>query len=122
MSRVTPAEVKAIIATPLEDSVIEIWIDAANTIVNANAECIGGDEALLKQIELYLSAHFVGMLDASTRGFITEEGIEGFKTKYSNPVSLSSIIEATPWGATANMLSNNCLSSIPSKTATVEFF
>lgn len=122
MPRVMPAEVKAIVPTNLTDPIIQMWIDAANAIVNSNAECIGGDEALLTQVELYLSAHFVAMLSASTRGFITEEGPEGFKTKYSNPVAMSNIIDNTPYGTTANMLSGGCLASVSDKKATVEFF
>lgn len=111
MSRVTPAEVKVIITTSLTDPVIQIWIDAANTIVNANADCIGGDEALLTQIELQLSAHFVGMLDPSIRGFVTKEKIEDFETSYSNPISIKNNIDNTPYGTTANMLADGCLTN-----------
>lgn len=122
MSRVTPEEVKAIIDTSLDDPVIQVWIDAANTIVNANADCIGGDEALLTQVELYLSAHFVGMLDPEIRGFITKEKLEVFETTYSNPVSIKNNIDNTPYGTTANMLSNGCLANTSDKSAEVCFF
>ena len=122
MSRVTPEEVKAIIDTSLEDPVIQVWIDAANTIVNSNADCIGGDEALLTQVELYLSAHFVGMLDPEIRGFVTKEKLEVFETTYSNPVSIKNNIDNTPYGTTANMLSNGCLANTSDKIADVCFF
>ena len=100
MSRVTPEQVKAIIETGLADPIIQTWIDAANTIVNANADCIGNDEAVLTQVELYLSAHFVGMLDSEVRGFITKEELDGFETTYSNPVKLKNNIDNTPYGTT----------------------
>jgi hypothetical protein len=119
MSRVTPTEVKAIIETPLTDPVIQIWIDGANTIVTANAECIGGDDALLTQVELYLSAHFVGMLDPGVRGFITKEKLDVFETTYSNPVTLSNIIDNTPYGTTANMLSGGCLANVSDRAITL---
>jgi hypothetical protein len=122
MSRVTPEQVKAIIDTSLDDPVIQVWIDAANTIVNANADCIGGDEALLTQVELYLSAHFVGMLDPEIRGFVTKEKLEVFETTYSNPVSIKNNIDNTPYGTTANMLSNGCLANTSDKSAEVCFF
>tara|TARA_R110002096_G_C14370680_1_gene704825 strand:+ start:55 stop:423 length:369 start_codon:yes stop_codon:yes gene_type:complete len=122
MSRVTPEQVKAIIDTSLDDPVIQVWIDAANTIVNSNADCIGGDEALLTQVELYLSAHFVGMLDPEIRGFVTKEKLEVFETTYSNPVSIKNNIDNTPYGTTANMLSNGCLANTSDKTADVCFF
>jgi hypothetical protein len=122
MSRVTPAEVTSIVATSLSDSVVQLWIDAASAIVDTHADCIGGTEALLTQVELYLSAHMVAMLSADTRGFISEEGPAGFTTKYSNPVKMQGIIESTPFGMTANMLSNGCLANVSQQLATVDFF
>lgn len=119
MSRVTPTEVKAIITTPLADPVIQIWIDGANTIVTANADCIGGDDALLTQVELYLSAHFIGMLDPAVRGFVTKEKLDVFETTYSNPVTLSNVIDNTPYGTTANMLSGGCLANTSDRAITL---
>jgi hypothetical protein len=125
MSRVTPTEVKAIVTTALTDPVIQIWIDAANSIVNASAACIGSDEVLLTQVELQLSAHLVYLATikiSSTAGFITEEGPDGFKTKYSNPVQFKNTIDNTIYGQAANFLSNGCLASLGDKIASVEFF
>jgi len=117
MSRVTPTEVREVVATELTDPVVQVWIDGAHSIVNANADCIGDDEALLTQIELFLSAHFVGMLNPETRGFITKDSIDGFETTYSNPVKLASIIDNTPHGTTANMLAGGCLTSTTKQAA-----
>ena len=123
MSRVTPTEVKAIITTALTDPTVQVLIDGANTIVTANANCIGGDEALLTQVELYLSAHFVGMLDPSIRGFVTKEKLsDTFEVSYSNPVVLKNTIDNTPYGTMANRLSNGCLTNIDDKLASVCFF
>lgn len=121
-TRVTPAEVKAIVTTSLDDPTVQIWIDGANTTVTANASCIGGDEALLTQVELFLSAHFVGMLNPKTRGFTTKRKIDTFETTYSNPVALKETIDNTPWGTTANMLSGGCLTLTTKAKATVGFF
>ncbi len=110
MSRVSPVEVKDILSTPLIDSVIQTFIDAANTIVTQNSSCIGGDEDLLTKVELYLSAHYVGMLDPAIRGFITKEKITSeFETNYSNPVNVKNNIDNTTYGTLANTLSNGCL-------------
>lgn len=122
MSRVTPAEVKAVVSTTLDDAVVQTWIDAANAVVNSKSDCIGGDEDLLTQIELMLSAHFVAMLDPELRGFVTKEKLDVFETTYSNPVTLKNTIDNTPYGTTANMLSGGCLASTTEKAATVEFF
>jgi len=118
-SRVTPTEVKVIIETTLADPVIEIWIDGASTIVTANAECIGGDEVLLTQVELYLSAHLIGMLDPSIRGFITKEKLDIFETTYSDPVTIKNNIDGTPYGTQANRLSNGCLANIDDRSITL---
>jgi len=121
MSRVIPEEVKAIIDTDLTDTQIQIWIDAANTIVTANAECIGGDEDLLTQIELFLSAHNVGMLDSDVRNEIKKEGLKGFETEYMKSVAVSEeLINSTVYGQQANRLSGGCLAN--SDDRSVSFF
>ncbi len=125
MSRVTPTEVKAIVTTSLDDTSIQIWIDAANSIVNANEDCIGGDEALLTQIELQLSAHFVYLVstqNTATSGHIIEEGPDGFKTKYSSPQQFEQSIDSSNYGQVANMLSNGCLTGINDQRACAAFF
>lgn len=121
MSRVTPSEVKAIVTTALTDPIVQVWIDGANTIVTSISNCIGGDNAKLTQVELYLAAHFVAMLDPKLRGFITKRKLEVFETTYSNPVTLSNIIDNTPYGTTANMLSGGCLANTSDKLAEVCF-
>jgi hypothetical protein len=120
MSRVTPEEVKAIVTTSLTDPVIQVWIDGANAIVNESADCIGNDEAILTQVELYLSAHLVAMLDPELRGFVTKEKLDVFETTYSNPVTIKNNIDNTPYGTMANRLSNGCLANIDDKA--VSFF
>lgn len=121
-TRVTPTEVKVIVSTTLADPVIQVWIDAANAIVNVKADCIGGDNALLTQVELQLSAHFVAMLQPKLRGFVTSQGLDVLKETYSNPSKLSELIDSTVYGQAANMISNGCLADISDKIATVGFF
>jgi hypothetical protein len=119
MSRVSPAEVRAIITTTLTDPTIQIWIDASNTIVNEIADCVGNDEVILTQVELYLSAHHIGMLDPAIRGFITKEKLDVFETTYSNPVTIKNNIDGTPYGTMANRLSNGCLANIDDRAITL---
>ena len=62
--RVTATEVKAILDTALDDSVVEVFIDAANLVVT---DILGSSTVLsddqLKEIERWLTAHMI----ASTR-------------------------------------------------------
>jgi len=115
MSRVTPSEVQAIVTTKLSDPVIQVWIDGANTIVTNNSSCIGGDNDLLTQVELFLSAHYSAMLKPKTRGYETKRRIDVFETTYSNPAVIKNMIDNTHYGTTANQLSNGCLASISDK-------
>ena len=123
-ARVTIAEVKVVIGTTLTDPVIQVWIDASNTVVNQAADCINGDEALLKQIELFLSSHFVALIDPdsdASNSQIKSEKIESVSFTYAT-AELSRNINDTPYGQTANFLSNGCLIKSGLEKATVEFF
>jgi len=117
--RVTPTEVREIIETTLADPVMQVWIDGANTIVTGNSACIAGDDALLKQVELFLSAHLIGMLDPAIRGFISKEKLDIFETTYSDPVTIKNNIDGTPYGTQANRLSNGCLADIDDRSITL---
>lgn len=114
-NRVQACEVKEIITTDLSEDAIYTWIGVANILVTNKKFCIGGTAALLKKIELQLTAHYIGMLDSSIRGFITKEGVPGFETTYANPVTLKNIIDNTPYGMNANALANGCLTKTCSR-------
>ena len=72
-TRVSPADVKEIKETDLADNVVQVWINAANAIVTAAIGCIGDDEDLLTQIELFLSAHFIELLEPGSGSRIKRE-------------------------------------------------
>lgn len=61
--RVAEIEVKEIIDTTLTDEDISPFISAANALVNATLLGESYSGALLKVIELWLSAHFVAIRD-----------------------------------------------------------
>lgn len=58
-TRVTPAEVKDIIDTDLTDLRIQAMIDGANQIITKVLGSAGLAEELLKEIERWLSAHYI---------------------------------------------------------------
>lgn len=121
MSRVTPAEVKTLVSSTLTDPIIQIWIDAADSIITSKAECIGKDEAGLTQVELYLASHFIAMLDPANTGQITKTKIDVFETSFSESGLSLELLNKTPYGVTANMLSLGCLISTTKARATVDF-
>ena len=67
MARVTAAEVKTLTGSVLPDATVDLFITPANLIVDdLNAKCGKSfDEPRLKQIELFLSAHFLTDIDQS---------------------------------------------------------
>ncbi len=124
MARVTPTEVKVVIPTTLTDPVIQVWIDSANVIVDSAAACINGDEALLTKVELFLSSHFVALVDPdadSSKSSIKQEKTQDITTTY-NTAELKNNINDTVYGRAANSLSKGCLITVNQEPATVEFF
>lgn len=82
MARVTPAEVKAIIDT---DKINLLpFIDAANALVT---EVLGETDlssTLLKEIERWMSAHFIAMSGSdSDAGEVVEEEVGESRVKYT---------------------------------------
>lgn len=110
-TRVIPTEVKVIKPTDLTDPVVQIWIDAANTILTAAIGCIGSDEALLTQIELFLSAHFIELLEPGSGSRIKREKTEDLEIEYAIKEVADEISE-TVYGRAANKLSRGCLKNL----------
>lgn len=116
MARVTDSEVKAIKAVTIDTTP---FIDAANTIVSdINSKCNKSfDETRLTQIELYLSAHFVGVFAPS----VSREKFENADNTFQVGSSSLSGVMSDKYGQTANMLSDGCLTEFDKSPATVDF-
>ena len=123
MSRSAPADVNAIIATSLDDATIQIWIDIASAIIDSNLDCIGASDAILKQIETNLSAHFISLLNPGGGGqVVTSEAVEQLRTVYASSANVTNSINTTVYGTAANALSGGCLATYDKAKATVGFF
>ncbi len=59
--RTTKVDVRGVIATGLEDSEIQILIDLANRQVTSTLSSAGFTDAILKDIETWLTAHFISI-------------------------------------------------------------
>ena len=109
--RVSEAEVLEI-APGITLTPITAFITAASMIVDdINTRCGKSfDDARLKDIERFLSAHFVYMTPGASTGAKTDEeiGRGDYKVSYAT-ASLGSGIMGTYFGSTANMLSESCL-------------
>lgn len=112
MSRNTPEELKVIIpATSLVDPALQIYLDTADVLVTR----LGTDnpgmfaENVLKNIELFLGAHYCTLSDPSLA--VSREQFEGSSKSYQiGNISFSGNgLLGTKFGQSANTLSNGYL-------------
>jgi hypothetical protein len=117
-ARVTEAEVRAIKSTKLTP--LTTFITTANILTDklAASACGSGlSDAELKQIELYLAAHFVSVTDPEA---LTEK-FEGSSKSYQRGwVAGQSGISSTSFGVVANTLSNGCLAELDKQVGVVQ--
>lgn len=107
--RVDQDGVKLIISTELTD--ILPFIQAANRIIEDHLEGQGLADATLREIERWLSAHFVAIRENSAR--VTEESIEDASAKYGGTYGMG--LKSTLYGQTALALdSTDVLSTLDS--------
>ena len=111
MARVTATEVKIILpaSSGLTVPQIEGAIAAATCIVDRVAAGCGSDldVACLKQVELYLSAHYAAATENTLSLASETDPCSGGKAVYG--FKFGEGVKGTPFGQTANMLSDGCL-------------
>lgn len=77
-NRVTATEVKQIITTTLSDEAIGVFITPANLLVTSKLGTLGMSDELLKEIERWLSAHFISIFlqsDKNDGGTMTRDKV-----------------------------------------------
>lgn len=111
MTRAKIAEVKKIlpITTGLEDDQVQAAIDAATCVVDqAEAGCSSHlTTECLKQVEIYLSAHFAAATEFTLSLSSEKDTCTGASVKYG--FEFGEGVKGSPFGQMANMLSGGCL-------------
>jgi hypothetical protein len=111
MPRVTVAEVQIILpaGTTLTDPQINAAINAATCLVDQVAAGCGEDlnAACLKQVELYLSAHYAAATENTLSLSSETDPCSGGKATYG--FKFGEGIKGTPFGQMANTMSGGCL-------------
>lgn len=119
MARVTAAEVRVILPadTTLTDPQIDAAILAANSMVNRIAAGCADDltEDDLKQVELYLSAHFAAATENTLTLSSETDPCSGGKAVYG--FQFGEGVKGTPFGQMANTLSGGCLAEFDKQPA-----
>jgi len=118
-NRVTDVEVKAIKKVTPSTLITTPWINAANAVVNSiNPTCgTSFDEETLTQVELFLSAHFVGTISPNK----SAEKFENYSQTFHVGSNALSGVMSDKYGQTANLLTNGCLAELDKAPATVDF-
>ncbi len=98
MARVTPTEVKEILE--FDPGTIDAFITAANLFVTEMLSGKGLSDDLLKEIERWVSAHLVAIMDGDLR--LDAEKIGDASSKYQGKTGMH--LNATLYGQQAQML------------------
>ena len=114
MARVTATEVRAVLPThtTLTDGQINAAIAAATCLVDQVAAGCGEDLSVdcLKQVELYLSAHYAAATENTLSLASETDPCGGGKATYG--FQFGEGVKGTPFGPMAQMLSGGCLAEI----------
>ena len=120
-NRVTGSEVKEIISTTLSAEALAPFITAANLLVTAKAGSSAYSTAELKELERWLSAHFVSIRDPSKSAVVEKqvgESRERYAVMKSSGVKRS--LETTPYGQQVLILDYlGCFADIGARTASL---
>lgn len=109
MARVTSAEVATIITTSLD---VTPFINTANLLVTRLLSAAGYAEGTLKDIELYLAAHFTALVDQRP----VDETVGPASASFVN--QFDKYLDFTVYGQTAKMLdTSGTLANIGKKRA-----
>lgn len=93
--RVTGTEVKTIFETEMTSSDLEPFIKSANALINSQSDMLELSDALLKEIEEWLSAHFASSKDQR----ISYQDFGLSKVKFQGEYKTS--LNSTSYGQTA---------------------
>lgn len=115
-NRVTIDEVKSVIDTDLIDARITVCIGTANNLVTSQCVGEGLSTDTLKEIERWLSAHFVAVVEPR----IEREEADVVSASYVHSVDL--YLAATVWGQQAMLLdTSGSLSELPDNVPNFTF-
>ena len=114
MARVTDAEVKEILDTALSTTP---FINTATVVVDENLVDKGLSTALLKEIELYLAAHYTTIREQQ----LTSEELGEAKNTYQGKTEMG--LDSSFYGQTAKQLdTSGTLSNIGMSVAEIQVF
>lgn len=116
-ARVTAEQVRDLISTTLTDARVNAMINTAHLVVEQRLSGKGVEASVLKQIELWLSAHFVSLADPRKK----QVKIDEVTVTYATPDSSLEGLRSTTFGQQALALDpTNSLASTALKKAVMK--
>jgi hypothetical protein len=120
MARTTPADVKAISGSTVDDSIVEMFIDAATCMIDqVVANGSKATDPCLASAETFLSAHIMAGSGVD-EGLLTKETFENYSKEVQRSVQGEGVL-GTQYGVTANALVNGMLIDLDKRPAGVIF-
>lgn len=125
MARTTPAAVKAITGSTLDDSVIEIFIDSASCIIDQIEACTIGkgiSSDCLINAETFLAAHLLTRSSiGQSSGALKRETFENYTQEWAQNTGTGTGVLSSGYGEDANALTGGCLQEVDKRTPTLFF-
>lgn len=118
MPRSKDSEVRLVLPShvKLTDAQLHAAIAAASCVVDRMVGC-GPTDDCLKQVEIYLAAHFAAVTDNSLSISSETDPCSGGSAKYG--FKFGEGVMGTPYGQMANTLSGGCLVEIDKQPANI---
>lgn len=112
----TPEDVRKISGSTLPDETIQCFIDAAVCVAERIEPCMNGkgiSEACKTQVVTFLAAHMLAQSGVGgNSGIKKRETFENWTVEYVVGNYQSSGVLSTPYGNTANAISDGCLQEV----------
>lgn len=124
MSRTTPADVKQLTGSTLDNCTVQSFINTSYIIINKSQACANVDDDTLEEAEKYLAAHLMTLTTGgggAENASVTSESIDSQSISYGISQISGQGILATSYGQTANMLMNGCLAELDKRRSAVIF-
>lgn len=125
--RTTPAQVRAITGSTLDDTSIDPFIEAANILVDrtvANGCASSLSDETLTTAETFLASHLLansGAGESGGGGIKTKEQFENYQVEFQRAMAGDGLL-GSQYGMTANALLNGCLIDLDKRQAGIVFF
>ena len=122
----TPADVRLITGSELPDEVIQVFIDAADCIMERIEPCTTGKAITpdcIDKATTFLAAHLLTSSSVGTQSAVkTKERFEQYSVEWAVGTFSGAGTQGTPYGQSANAILGGCLIDVDKSPSGIGFF